>query len=136
MTTTRVSREVQLGYSTPPLTMNHRLGHFAKAKVERDIRDRVHWMAKAVGLPRHLDHVEVALHYRPARDGVRDEDNLVATLKPACDALAEGTTRNPGYGMVRDDTRRWMTKRMPEIHDAIPGQPGALWLELAWEEPA
>lgn len=118
----------------PPLSMNQRLHHQVKARITRQLRNEVHLDAQRQRLPRGVPHVTVTLHYRPARNGVRDSDNLVATLKPCCDALAKGTPKYPGYGLVEDDTPQWMTKPMPVIHPAEKGEPGSLWLEIELQE--
>ncbi|MEU6582772.1 hypothetical protein [Nocardia sp. NPDC046763] len=90
-------------------------------------------MARAAQLPRGLAHVTVLLHYRPPDNRRRDTDNLVATLKPACDGLAAGTRTHPDYGLVPDDIPRHMAKPEPVIHEPERGKPGALWLEITWE---
>ena len=125
---------IVLAGTKPPLSMNQRLHHQVKARITRQLRDEVHIEAKRQRLPRGVPHVTVTLHYRPARNGVRDTDNLVATLKPCCDALAKGTPKYPGYGLVEDDTPQWMTKPMPVIHPAEKGEPGSLWLEIELQE--
>lgn len=93
-------------------------------------------LARSHKLPRGLDYVTVQMHYRPRDNRRRDTDNLVATLKPVCDALASGTAKHPGYGLVADDTPEFMGKPEPIIHAAEKGQQGQLWLVLSWEVPA
>ena len=51
---------------------------------------------------------------------MRDDENLVATLKPACDGLVDA-------GVVVDDTPQYMAKEMPVI--VPPPEPGPrCWL--------
>lgn len=122
--------QVPLPWTAPPLSLNDR-GHWrAKAVKTAMVRDTVMVLARKHRLPHDCGHVTVQLHYRPRDRRRRDTDNLVATLKPICDALAAGTTKHPGYGMVPDDTPHWMAKPEPIIHPAEPGQGGALWLTL------
>ncbi|MFI5784063.1 hypothetical protein [Nocardia sp. NPDC051570] len=141
-----------LPYSRPPLSMKDsgvsRGATFAKARARKQIRKDVCRLAAIAFLPRGVDHVTVQLHYRPRDNRVRDTDNLWATLKPACDALTVGKTAGVsrrtkravpaqlGYGMVQDDSPRWMAKPEPIIHEAVQGEPGSLWLELTWRDPA
>lgn len=129
--------KVSLPWTSPPLSMNDR-GHWAsKANKTRATREATMWAAKTARLPRAVHHVTVQLHYRPRDNRRRDTDNLVATLKPICDALAAGTTKNPGYGIVPDDTPQYMSKPEPIIHPAEKGQPGSLWLTLTiHDEPS
>lgn len=103
MTTYRID----LPYELPPLSLNYRLHHRVKAKLEKAVRQHVAETAVAQGIPEML-HVVVELHYVPKDARRRDEDNLVATMKPACDGLVDA-------GVVDDDTRLYMTKVMPII---------------------
>ncbi|RBO87055.1 RusA family crossover junction endodeoxyribonuclease [Nocardia puris] len=130
---------IDLPWTRPPLSMNDRGftrgAALAKARIVREVRQTTHTLATAARLPRGVAHVTVQLHYRPRDNGRRDTDNLVATLKPICDALAAGTAKHPGYGMVPDDIPRWMAKPEPIIHPpAAKGLPGALWLEVTWKD--
>ena len=123
-----------LPWSKPPLSLNDRGHHMARARKVADVRRAVYLMARAHQLPTGLDHVTVQLHYRPAQNRRIDSDNLVATLKPCCDALAAGTKKHPGYGLVPDDTPQWMSKPEPIIHPAQKGQPGQLWIDITHGE--
>ena len=126
---------LDLGYTEPPLTLNHRHNRFERARRIAEIKTRTHWLAKAAKLPKGLTYVEVTLHYTPPDNRTRDDDNLVDTLKPVCDALKAGTRRHPGYGMVSDDDPQNMRKHMPLIDDPDPtAKAGRMWVELSWEE--
>ncbi|WP_043601518.1 hypothetical protein [Nocardia otitidiscaviarum] len=126
-----------LPWTAPPLTLNQRRATrgamFAHARKVAEVRGTVHRLAQAANLPRGLDHVTVQMHYRPRDNRRRDTDNLVATAKPAYDALAAGTAKHPGYGMVPDDIPAHMAKPEPIIHPAERGRGGALWLEITWK---
>lgn len=122
---------IPLSFTKPPLTANQRFGHWAqRAKLVKSIRDEVFIRARASNLPKGLDRIKVTLHYRPRDNRRRDADNIVPTMKAACDALAAGTAKHPGYGMVEDDTPDLMEKVMPIIHPAEKGIPGGVWLEI------
>jgi Holliday junction resolvase RusA-like endonuclease len=96
---------IDLPYQLPPLSLNQRLHHRVSAKLNKDVRAFV--AQAAADFPEML-HAIVELHYVPKDARRRDEDNLVATLKPACDGLVDA-------GVVDDDTRLYMTKVMPII---------------------
>lgn len=98
---------IDLPYQLPPLSLNQRLHYRQKAKLEKAVRTFVAEEACRIGIPEML-HVIVELHYVPRDKRRRDEDNLVATLKPACDGLVDA-------GVVDDDTRLYMTKVMPFV---------------------
>ena len=123
-----------LPWTKPPLSLNDRGHHMARARVVADVRRAVYLLARAHQLPKGLDHVTVQMHYRPAQNRRIDSDNLVGTLKPTCDALAAGTKKHPGYGLVPDDTPTYMAKPEPIIHPAQKGQPGQLWLTITHGE--
>lgn len=115
-----------LPWTSPPLNLNQRHGHWKKARITRQVRETVRILAISQHLPRDLPHVTVGLHYRPRDNRRRDADNLVATLKACCDGLVD-------FGIVADDTPDLMAKHMPTIHPATKGQPAAVWLTLEWE---
>lgn len=121
--TEQPSWTIRLPWRTPPLSMNDR-GHWA-AKASRTARVRRDVMALAAAhrLPTGLDRVRVQLVYVPRDRRRRDTDNLVATLKPICDALAAGTPKHPGWGLVADDTPEWMSKPEPVIAAPDPKDP-------------
>jgi crossover junction endodeoxyribonuclease RusA len=123
-----------LSFTRPPLTMNQRLHHYKRAQITKSIRDEVHTRARHMRLPQGLAHITVALHYQAPDRRRRDADNLVPTLKACCDALAAGTTKHPGFGMVADDTPDQMTKPMPTIHPASDGTPAKCWLTIETQE--
>lgn len=123
-----------LPWTKPPLSLNDRGHHMARARQVADVRRAVYLMARAHQLPTGLDHVTVQLHYRPARDGRRDPINLTATHKALVDGLTSGTKKSPGYGLVPDDTPQYVTDTIPIIHPAQKGQPGQLWIDITHGE--
>lgn len=111
-----------------PLNANWRLHFRDRAARVAAVRWGVARAAKLAKIPAGR-HLTVTLHYQPGDNRRRDADNLVPTLKAACDALARGKRRDwIGLELVPDDTPEHMTKRMPVIH---PG-PGVrrLWLTV------
>ncbi|WKW86371.1 rusA-like resolvase [Gordonia phage Budski] len=118
---------VELPYARPPLTENQRMHWRKKAAVVASVRQAVYVLARNARVPQNCAHVDVSLHYTPRDVRRRDADNLVPTLKAACDGLVDA-------GLVADDTPDLMTKQMPTIHPAEKGKRGRLWLELHIEE--
>ncbi len=114
---------LELPYQNPPLSMNDRKHHMARARITRQIRSTTAWLAKQAKVPIGLEHATVCLHYRPRDRRVRDADNLMPVLKAACDGLVD-------YGLTADDTPELMQKLMPIIHPAEKGRPGSLWLTI------
>lgn len=115
-----------LPWTSPPLSLNHRLNRYDYARQVRNVRETTAWLAKAAlrqGRLARLDRIRVELHYQPRDNRERDDDNPVATLKACVDGLVDA-------GVVAGDGRKWVRREMPIIHDATPGQPGRLWLEI------
>ncbi|MFD8496296.1 hypothetical protein [Amycolatopsis sp. NPDC059657] len=112
----------------PPLTANQRLHYTQRAQRTAAIRIGVRDEARKAGVP-VCQHMTVTLHYRPGDNRRRDADNLVPTLKAACDALARGPRRDwVGLELVPDDTPKYMTKNMPIIHEGTGER--RLWIEI------
>lgn len=87
-------------------------------------------------MPPSSHYLTVQLYYQPETNRRRDTDNLVATLKPICDALAKGTRTSPGLGLVPDDVPRFMGKPEPIIFPAVKGEPARMWMDLIFYERA
>lgn len=117
--------ELELPWSSPPLSLNHRRHWRATAKLTRSIRQVVHVLAVQARIGRH-ERVRVTLHYQPRDARVRDEENNVPTLKACCDGLVDA-------GIVPDDSPQFMLKDMPVIHPAA--SPARLWLVVALLDP-
>ncbi|PRQ11753.1 hypothetical protein C1Y63_04915 [Corynebacterium sp. 13CS0277] len=120
-----------LSWTSPPLSMNHRMHHHQRAGLVREIRHEVATRARALRLPTRVPYAVVQLHYRPADNRRRDTDNLVATLKPICDALTPPTRTGAGWPLVDDDVPRLMAKPEPIIHTHAPGEKPSMWLVIA-----
>ena len=106
-----------LPYALPPLTANQRMHWRRKADTVRDVRYAANVLARNAKLPQGVDHATVALHYVPRDRRRRDADNLVPTLKAACDGLVDA-------GLTADDTPDQMTKHMPTIDPPQRDAPG------------
>ncbi len=92
-------------WAKAPLSMNDRMHHIVKAKKVAELRALMHSMARHVP---EVDRIEVRLVQYVNTRRRRDDENLVATLKPLCDGLVDAE-------IVPDDTREFMVKHMPEI---------------------
>jgi crossover junction endodeoxyribonuclease RusA len=103
-----------------PLTLNQRLGPYEKNRRTQVVRAAAGWRAKALNLGA-VEHISVGMHYATGDNRGRDTDNLVPTLKAACDGLVDS-------GLVPSDLPKHMTKIMPTIHNG-PG-PRRLWLTV------
>jgi crossover junction endodeoxyribonuclease RusA len=88
-----------------PLSLNYRLHRMAEAKITKDLRSMMH--AKARHIP-EMERCEVLLVWVVNTRRRRDEENIVATLKPLCDGLVDAE-------VVSDDTPQFMRKLMPVI---------------------
>lgn len=106
-----------LPYGKPPLTANQRLHWAVKARLTADVRRDAMLLARSARLPRGVDHATIRLHYVPRDRRRRDADNLVPTLKAACDGLVDA-------GLTADDTPDQMTKHMPTIDPPQRDAPG------------
>lgn len=112
--------DLPLIHGKVPLTLNQRLHWREKARRNALVRDVVHARVQQLRLPQ-CGHISVQLHFATGDNRRRDQDNLVATLKPCLD----GITRS---GLIRDDTPEHVTWYSPQIHNG----PGVrrLWLEI------
>lgn len=115
---------LELGITTPPLTLNQRLHHRVKANITAEVRGRVAALAESLGLE-PMTRPAVMLVWLVETRHARDEDNIVATLKAACDGLVDA-------GVAADDTPAHMHKPMPHIayargHHKAPGLFLVLW---------
>ena len=114
---------IDLSFTRPPLNLNQRLHWAVKAELTRDIRQEVCIKARPLKKQFAPGPIIVRLHWRPKDNRVRDEDNIIATFKPAADGIVDA-------GLVPGDHSSHMTKLMPMIHPAIKGEPAKCWLEI------
>lgn len=121
---------IPLGFTSPPLSLNDRHHYRKRARLVKAIRVAVVVRAKQLKM-RPVPHVHVVLHYVPRDARTRDADNLVATLKPAIDALtADGADRGRVcVGIVPDDDPAHVSWSTPVIHE--PDEHGPrMWLDI------
>ena len=97
-----------LPWDKPPLSANQRVHWAKRARLTKQVVGDVQWLVRAQRIP-SLGRCSVQLHYRPLTNRHRDTDNLVASLKPVCDAIVR-------EGLVPDDTPAYMVKPEPIIH--------------------
>ena len=81
-------------------------------------------------MPEDHEYLIVQFNIRPDANRRMDTDNLAAFTKPIYDALAGGSSKIPGLGIVKDDTPAFMSKREPIIWPAIKGEKSVMWLDL------
>jgi crossover junction endodeoxyribonuclease RusA len=112
--------DIPLHRGRPPLTANQRLHWAEKGRRTRTIREAVAWRARQAKVPA-AQHVTAQLHYTTGDNRSRDTDNLVATQKPAVDALVSA-------GVIPDDNPQHLTWWAPAIHNG-PGK-RRLWITV------
>jgi len=114
----------------PPLSLNDRgMNPFAHANAVEKVKAITRTAVREAGVP-ELAQVHVELHYRPLDNRHRDEDNLVATLKPCIDALHQPDERSRWAGILPGDDPRYVSWSRPKIHRKVKGQVAATWLIL------
>ena len=106
---------IQLPYSTPPLTLNGRQHWATKATAIREVRGTVATLARVLRIPA-CQRIHVELHYVPRDSRRRDQDNIVATLKPCIDGLVDA-------GVIPDDSPQYVTWVPPVIDPADHNNP-------------
>jgi hypothetical protein len=78
--------------------------------------------------------VHVEIHYRPKTRAIHDADNIVATLKPAIDALHQTDTMEnvpvPYVPIIDGDDARYLTWSRPVLHAPDKTHGVGLWLVL------
>lgn len=79
---------LRLPWTKPPLTLNQR-GHWAgRSRVIREVRNTARILARHAQIPA-CPRIHAQLVYVPRDKRTRDQDNLVATLKPLLDGLRD-----------------------------------------------
>ncbi|HEY9251577.1 MAG TPA: hypothetical protein VIP06_02880 [Nocardioides sp.] len=112
-----------LPYQTPPLTLNMRLHHKAKWRLEQQLQADAMVLARAAKVPA-CERISVELHWRPRARRARDGDNLFATIKPLVDGIRKA-------GVISDDDSTRVVHRNPVIHPPESAAPhGGLWLVI------
>lgn len=90
-----------------PMNLNHRQHYMVAAKQRAEIVNITIWMCRAYKIP-PMRKIKVTMHYIPKVNRRRDDDNLVATMKPLVDGLVKA-------GVIPDDTREYVERSMPVI---------------------
>lgn len=112
-----------LPFQKPPLTLNMRLHHMARWRLEQELQTTARVLARAHKVPM-CDRISVELHWRPKTRRARDGDNLFATVKPLIDGLRKA-------GVIADDDSTRVVHRNPVIHSPETAVPhGVLWLVI------
>jgi crossover junction endodeoxyribonuclease RusA len=97
----------------PPLSLNHRLNHYAKARITKDIRTEAGWLARSTKIPA-LEKCRVEITWVVPDGRRRDEDNPAPSAKAVYDGLVDA-------GVVKDDTPEYMEKLTVKI-EQVAGQ--------------
>ena len=103
--------QVQLPF-TKSLSLNDRMHFRVKAKMVAKWRQETKEALVEAGVP-PCGRVKATLIYIPATRRRRDPDNLVASFKPAVDALVDA-------GVVPDDTEEFVERVWPRILEPQP----------------
>jgi crossover junction endodeoxyribonuclease RusA len=92
--------------------MNDRMHHMVKAKAVASWRSQTAAALREAQIPA-MSRVKATLFYVPRANRRRDPDNLVASFKPAIDALVDA-------GVVPDDTQEFVERVWPVILEPDP----------------
>lgn len=115
------------------LTANDRSGRHAQAPIIAAWRRASYQMAQAAKLPKGLVKVRIEPTARfCGRPPVREAPNLAPTIKAAVDGLGpqdRGKTLKgmpwiaPGYGLVPDDSDKYVVLAQTVVGDPLPRKP-------------
>lgn len=128
-------KRIELPWSKPPLSMNDaspasRGAVYGRAAAKREIQETLHLLGRGLRMPEGKRYLLVQMNYRVLDRRRRDTDNVTASSKPLMDALAGGSKRIPGLGIVEDDTPYFMGKPEPILWPPERGRQGKLWVDL------
>ena len=126
---------LKLPWPKPLISLNDsrgttRAAMYAHAAKVRSIQETIHLLGRRIRMPEDHEYLIVQFNIRPDANRRMDTDNLAAFTKPIYDALAGGSAKIPGLGIVKDDTPAFMSKREPIIWPAIKGEKPVMWLDL------
>lgn len=96
----------------PIVSLNDRDHWAVKGAKVRAWRDAALVLCRAAKIPA-CTRILVEMHYVPKQSRRRDEDNVVATLKPICDGIVDAK-------IVLDDTSEYVERVFPIIHKPGP----------------
>lgn len=115
---------VPLPWEAPPLTKNkvRRMHYRAEAKARAEVIEAARWAIRGSGLAPMVG-ANVILHWRMATRRRQDGDGAAPTLAACIDALVLEE-------VLPDDSWPHVPHSGVTCHPPIPGEPGALWLEL------
>ena len=128
-------KRIELPWSKPPLSMNDaspasRGAVYGRAAAKREIQETLHLLGRGLRMPEGKRYLLVQMNYRVPDSRRRDTDNVTASSKPLMDALAGGSKRITGLGIVEDDTPYFMGKPEPILWPPERGKQGKLWVDL------
>lgn len=120
---------VPLPWPKPPLSLNDRMHWRPKYEKTKRVQGEA-LLAIRASRPRlpELDAAEVVLCWRVPDLVRRDLDNVVATLKPAIDALVQA-------GVLPRDDWKHVHLAASRIDPPEPGRRAGVWLEITPKEP-
>lgn len=116
---------IPLPFETPPLVKNavRKMHHHKEAKIRRESMEAVRWAVRAAKVE-PLEEAVVILNWRVPNRHRRDGDGAQPTLSFCLDALVL-------EGVLPDDSWKFVRHSGVTTHDPIPGEPGALWLDIS-----
>ena len=126
---------LRLPWPKPLISLNDSRGTtraavYAHAAKVRSIQETIHILGRNIHMPDGYEYLIAQFNIRPDANRRMDTDNLAAFTKPIYDALAGGSKKIPGLGIVKDDTPAFMSKREPIIWPAIKGEKSVMWVDL------
>lgn len=114
---------LELGYTSPPLSLNSRDHWATRHRKVQKLRSEVAVLARHHKVPA-CERVAVALVWQPRDRRRRDGDNPFPTIKSAVDGLVDA-------GVVPDDDHSRVTHQGVIFAEREPGQThGRLWLRI------
>lgn len=126
---------LKLPWPKPLISLNDsrgttRAAMYAHSAKVRSIQETMHILGRNIRMPDGCGYLVVQFNIRPDANRRMDTDNLAAFTKPIYDALAGGSKKIPGLGIVEDDTPAFMGKREPIIWPAVKGRKSVMWVDL------
>lgn len=124
-----------LPYQHPPILSNRRMLWQVEHRHKQDIRHAAHIQARKYMTTNPGTYplpylTEIRLIWTVPTRHRRDADSAQPTLKSWVDGITVGTTKNPGAGLILDDSWVHVQRMWCEIEHR-PGQPMALRVEIS-----
>jgi crossover junction endodeoxyribonuclease RusA len=121
----KYSKRLVVTLRLPPriLSPNARPNRYAKAEAVRQYRETAHLLALAErpGRPMRCARVTATFYFRDRRP--RDGDNLLASLKPAFDGLADAGVVTNDSGLVHMPVEQRLDRAKPRVEIAVEPLP-------------